>query len=492
MSRFLSSMARRLRLVWAWATAAWVAPAVAALALGLVAIGWMVPWAWPEPAAIAVTTAVAVAVLVWAVVQPLPGHLVARAADRGLRTGDSFETALHFRSLDGPFGDRIRTRAEHLAEHADPTVAAPLPDHRRRWGIAMTLGALALVAGIVANPQDDERAARAAEAQAIATLADEVEEQAEALADDPATAELAAELDALAEELRSTNDLLEAREILEAKAEELEGREPTDFASQRAAAEGLERSLTDRPLTGDPSASAAEQLAALGESLDSLSEEEQAALAERLADLAATQTAGDPATAEALQQAAAALAAGDLPAARAALGEAALAQGAASDAVAGQIANGQVAGELRAAGEGLGSGQGEGSGQGAGQGTGQGGDGASGQVGGAAGGSGQGQGGQGTSGGTDQPRNDTNDGATIVDPTSLVDGEDLGLGGTPNGQGSEVVGEGDGATGAGSTRVPVSDIIGDYANRATTASSSGRFSPDQQELIGNYFDLLAG
>ncbi len=242
--------------------------------------------------------------------------------------------------------------------------------------------------------------------------------------------------------------------------------------------------------------------------------EEQAALAERLADLAATQAAGDPATAAALEEAAAALANGDIASARAALGEAALAQAASADAVAGQVANGRAAEGLRAAGQGLGSGegtgegqgagqgqgegagegagQGQGQGEGAGQGSGQAGSGAQGQVGGAAGGSGQGQGGQGTSGGGDQPRNDTNDGATIVDPASLIDGEDVNLGGSPNGQGSEVIGEGDGATGAGTTRVPVSDIIGDYANRATTASGSGRFSPDQQELIGNYFDLLAG
>ncbi len=512
MNRFLGSMARRLRLVWAWATAAWIAPVIAAVALGLVAIGWLVPWVWPEPAAIAVALVASVLVVGWAIVQPLPGHLVARAADRGLTTGDSFETALHFRTLDGPFGERIRTRAEHLAENADPAVAAPFPSHERRWGLAIGLAVLALVGGILANPQDDERAARAAAAEQIDALADGIEEQAAALADDPATAELAAELEALAEELRSTDDLLEAQEILEAKAEELEGRQPNDFASQRAAAEGLERSLADRPLAGAPSSSAAEQLAALAESLDALSEEEQAALAERLADLAATQAAGDPATAAALEQAAAALANGDVASARAALGEAALAQASAANAVAGQVANGQAAEGLRAAGEGLGSGegsgegagqgqgsgegagegQGEGQGQGAGQGSGQAGSGAQGQVGGATGGSGQGQGGQGTSGGGDQPRNDSNDGATIVDPASLIDGEDVNLGGSPNGQGSEVIGEGDGATGAGTTRVPVSDIISDYANRATTASGSGRFSPDQQELIGNYFDLLAG
>lgn len=507
-------MARRLRLVWAWATAAWLAPATAAIALVLVAVGWLVPWTWPEPAAIGVALAVVAGLLAWAVLQPLPQHLVARAADRGLQTGDSFESALHFKELEGPFGERIQTRAENLAANADPAIAAPLPAYDRRWMVAGALGAIALVGGLVANPQDDERAQRAAEAQQISDVADQIEDQAAELAADPATAALAEELEALAEELRSTDELLEAQEILEAKAESLDGQEPANFDSQRAAAEGLERSLTDRPLAGVPSASAAEQIAALGETLDSLSEQQQQALAERLADLAATQAAGDPATAEALAQAASALASGDVSAARAALGEAALAQGLSASAVAAQLASSAAAAELRAAGEGLGAGSpgagsgsgagqagagagsGEGAGEGAGGGAGQGGqgegDGAQGQVGGASGGNGQGQGGQGTPGGGDQPRNDANDGATIVDPGSLFDGEDVSLGGSPNGQGSEVVGEGDGLTGAGTTRVPLADILSDYTERATTASSDNRFSPDQQELIGNYFDLLAG
>lgn len=57
MLAFLRRMRRRLRLVWAWATAAWVAPAVAGVALAAVVVGWLRPWAWPEPAAVAVVGA---------------------------------------------------------------------------------------------------------------------------------------------------------------------------------------------------------------------------------------------------------------------------------------------------------------------------------------------------------------------------------------------------------------------------------------------------
>lgn len=54
MAGFLRRMGRRLRVVWAVATASWAGPAVAALALLLVAIGWLAPWGWPEPAAVLV------------------------------------------------------------------------------------------------------------------------------------------------------------------------------------------------------------------------------------------------------------------------------------------------------------------------------------------------------------------------------------------------------------------------------------------------------
>jgi len=52
------------------------------------------------------------------------------------------------------------------------------------------------------------------------------------------------------------------------------------------------------------------------------------------------------------------------------------------------------------------------------------------------------------------------------------------------------VGQGDGFTTAGQTRIPVSDVIGDYSRRASDALDRNRLSPSQQELVGDYFDLL--
>ncbi len=514
MSRFLAAMARRLRLVWAWATAAWIAPAIAGAALFLVLVGWLQPWSWPEPAALGLVLAAVALVVGWALFQPLAQTSVARAADRGLATKDTFETALHFEALDGPFGERIVERAERAAETAAPAEAAPLRSWGRRWMIAGALAVLALGAALIGNPQDDVRAQRAEDQAIIDDVAERLEERAEELAEDPLTAELAEELQTLAEELRQAEDVDEAAELLEAQEQALAAERPNDFASQQAAAQGLERSLADRPLAGSPESSPAEQLQALAENVGELSEDEQAALAERLEALAEALAAGDPATAGALADAAAALAAGDVAGAQAALGEAALAQGAAAQNVNAQLAADGVAGELGQLAQGLqgqGAGQGQGQGQGAGQGQGQGagqgegegqgsgsgsggeggGDGASGEVGGADGGSGSGQGGEGTPGGTDQDRVDTNDGATIVDPVALADGEDLGLGGTPTGPTGEVIGQGQGPTGAGGTRVPVADVVGEYADRATEAADRQQLPPSQQELIGNYFDLLA-
>ncbi len=88
---------------------------------------------------------------------------------------------------------------------------------------------------------------------------------------------------------------------------------------------------------------------------------------------------------------------------------------------------------------------------------------------------------------------EANDGATIIDPDALAAnaGDPLGLGGSPTGTPGEVVGRGDGPTSAGPSRVAVQDIIDDYARRATDASQQQQLPPSQQELVGDYFDLLA-
>jgi hypothetical protein len=526
LERFLRRMAHRLRLVWAVATASWVAPATAVIALVLVAVGRLVPWRWPEPAALVVVGTVLAGIAGWALVQRLPAPAVARAADRGLSTGDSFGAALQFQDLDGPFGERIRQRAETLAAGASADEAAPIEPNGRRWALAAVVGATALLLGFAPNPQDDVRAEQARTEALILAEADRIDEEADALAGDSATEALAAELQALADELRDTDDLDEARRALQAAQDALDARQPNDLASRRAAVEGLERGLAERPLAAGGGA-AAEQLEALGEELDGLSAEEQAALAERLEDLAATQEAGNPETAAALAEAAAALQAGDTAGAAAALAGAAVAQAAAGEALRGQLAAGQAAGQLgqaaavlsraatgqsAGAGQGQGAGEGEGAGEGAGegegaggggsrgagqgqgQGSGTGGDGAQGNVGGAQGGTGEGQGGVGRPGGTNQPRLDTNDNetATIIDPNSIGPGEETPIGGTPTGDSAEVIGQGDGPTTAGPARVPLRDVVDDYADRATSTADRQQLPPGQRQLVGDYFELLTG
>ncbi len=548
----LRAMKSRLRLVWAWAVASLLAPLVAAAAVLLVMVGRFRPWAWPEPTALALTVGVVMVLLAAAILQPLSWLSAARAADKGLAARDIFTSVLQFKNLDDEFGRQIRYRAERMAQHdtasAQARQAVPLPGGRpilTRWAIAGVLAVVAVGLAVMSNPQDAERRRlEAVQAQTeelaeqVEELADELDEAADGADVDPLTAELAQ----LAEELRQVDSMEEAAELLDQQAAELNANRSPNFASEEAAAQGLERSLDARPLPGEPSGSPSEQLAAVADGLDELSRDEQEALAERLAELAEAQAAGDPATAAALDAAAQQLAAGDVAGAQASLGEAALAQGAnasgvaaqqATNAASGQLSNladqartgqaqpgqgqgegsgegqgegegsgqGAGSGEGSGTGEGQGQGSGQGSGQGAGQGQGsgqgsgtggQGGSGAQGTVGGAAGGSGQGQGGVGRPGGFDQPDAEgDNSGFTIVDPSALAEGDPLELGGSLTGEGqSETVGRGEGLTTTGQSRIPVSDVVGDYSQRASEALDRNRLSPSQQELVRNYFDQL--
>ncbi len=529
MNNFLNAMTRRLRLVWAWAFAGWVAPVVVGVALVLVLAGWLIPWGWFEPAALVIVGGTMLAVLAVAALRPLTTLRAARAADRGLSTDDAFGAAVEFSDLDNDFGRGIKSRATELAKSSSPKAAAPLPQLRGRWAIAAAIGAAALIMGLVTNPQDEVRAERARANEVAEELAKELIEEAEEL-DDPAEAELAAKLADLAEQLGSAQTFEEIDELL-AEAEEDLGERSPNFAAERAAAEGLERELDNEPLAGERTGdTAAEQLAAAAAAIPELDQQELEDLAERLDDLAESLEAGDPATAEQLREAAEQIREGNLAAAQAALGEAAQAQQANADGVAGQLAAGearqqlrdlrdraQAAGQGQGEGEGQGEGQGEGEGEGEGQGQGQGegagngegggegqgggegsggqggGDGAQGNVGGAAGGSGAGQGGVGTPGGTDQPDVDGNNrGGTIVDPNALEAGDPLSLGGSLTGdQPGEVIDEVDGPTRGGTSQVPVSGVVGEYTNRATDAVERGQLPPSQQQLVGSYFDQLS-
>ena len=79
--------------------------------------------------------------------------------------------------------------------------------------------------------------------------------------------------------------------------------------------------------------------------------------------------------------------------------------------------------------------------------------------------------------------------ATVVEGTSP--GEETPLGGTPTGDAAEVIGRGDGPTTASLAQVPLSEVVGDYARRATATADQQRLPPSQRRLVGDYFDLLS-
>lgn len=160
LGELLRSVARRLRLAWGLATAGMVLPAVLALAVVVVGVGRVVPWAWPEPVALAVVgVIVVVAAMALALRIPLP--IAARAADRGLVTGDAFATALEL-GPGLPFTERVQERALRLAAGRRAADAVPLPFDRRRLVVGAALLVLALGLALAPNPQDAARQRQAA------------------------------------------------------------------------------------------------------------------------------------------------------------------------------------------------------------------------------------------------------------------------------------------------------------------------------------------
>src|ERR687898_367288 len=98
-----------------WPISALILAAVALAALALVLAGRMRPWAWPERAALVMVGLVVLGVALLALVVRIPPLLAARAADRGLRTGDAFAAALELAETPGVLPERVRGRAAALA-----------------------------------------------------------------------------------------------------------------------------------------------------------------------------------------------------------------------------------------------------------------------------------------------------------------------------------------------------------------------------------------
>ncbi|MGB3734243.1 MAG: hypothetical protein WA964_04750 [Ilumatobacter sp.] len=516
----LRRVRRRIRLAWSLATAERWAWPCAALVLGLILAARAVSWGWLQPAALAVLVAAAFALAVGASMIPLEPDAVARSADRGLGTHDALSSALQFRSSGGAddvFSERIVERAMSVARRADPRDAVPL---HARWRPFVSAGVLLLIAAgliLVTAPRSDSASASERDRAALADEAAALNERADDLrADEVASPDqltLADQLDELAEELQRADGLDDGLAALDQAQSELDASIDDTFLAEKSAVQGLDRSLAAQPL-GATAGSAAEQLAALGDELDGLSDTERAALAERLAAAAEAQSAGNPAAAAALGDAAASLSAGDVSGAASALADASDAQAAGEQSVSDQAARANSAdqladasdrlesgdgdsgksgdGEGRGQGDGSGDGQGSGSGQGSGQGQGQGGSGSpSGQVTGAPGGTGQGQGGQGTPNGTGQSTETGDaDAPTIWLPGGASDEQFVD--GQVTSDDTETVGSGQAVSSSSGARVPVDDVITSYRDEAVAALDRGQVSPSSRELVQRYFDAISG
>src|SRR5688572_21100312 len=92
--------------------------------------------------------------------------VAARAADRGLETGDAFTTALELESgrlPDGPLAERVQARAAALASGRRAADAIRLRLEPRRLALSGVLVVLAASLAVMPNHQDDVRRRRAAE-----------------------------------------------------------------------------------------------------------------------------------------------------------------------------------------------------------------------------------------------------------------------------------------------------------------------------------------
>jgi hypothetical protein len=509
-----------MRLAWSVATVQLIAPFVAAGLVIVAAVDWLGPWDGILLPALMIGGFVLAAGGLSALFVPISDWEAARTAERGLDARDALTTALEFSNEEEPLHRAIQRRAESVIATRKPREAVGLVASQRSLGIATTLIAAALLVGLLPPLGGDGAqttgfgeiaAGEAAEAE---RMADAIETAGMANAD-----ELAEQLRSLADELRRSDSLEEALEAIDEAQTNLEGKLDADFLSQKAAVQGLTRDLGLRPLVDDAPVEAAAQLQQLAAELDELSAQQQLATSDRLRELAESQNAGNPALAEELFSASAALSAGDTSAAKSALERAAGVQAGALDAARAQQSITETVRSLDASkarldgGEGAASGSGTGSGEGAGQGQGQKDDNAPGLGRGQAPGQGQGQGGaagqissvtagdgdaQGQGGQASIGHGDETNAGTEPRVDTVYDPVDLGLvadqlqigieGGASQGQ---LTGKGDAPTHRGESVVPYTEVLPDYLNQAADALSTLEVPPSMRQIVESYFDGLA-
>lgn len=454
----------------------------------------------------------------------------ARFADAalGLRERASTAVELAAGSLEAPprLAQAQLADAARAAGGVDVSAALPLLLAGRDWLLLLVAAGLVGAAVLLPNPQGELLSAqRALEAEieeqagSLEAVMAEIEED-EALDEaqrDELLQPLADALDELEQGDLTREEAVAALSEAEAELRELQAsndpgdlRRALDDAAQAMAETSAGQQLGGALQGGNLSAAAA-QAAALAESLPALTPEEQAALAEALAEAAAQLREVDAALAEALAEAAGALSTGDVAAAQAALQQAAgtLQQRAGQQAAAqqagsaaGQLAQGrqQVAqagqqgqGGQTAAGEGSGAGEGaggEGSGsQGAGSGSGQGaGQGSSG---------GSGDSGTGAGGGVGGTGGETGHATNVYVPDfadlSDVAGEDVALPAeciaNPDACGA-LLNERPTAFGEETSIVPYQQVFGDYRDAAYEALEDDYIPLGMKGYIRDYFSSL--
>src|SRR5690606_36440130 len=105
----------------------------------LVALGWVRPWAWTETAALGLAISAFVALGAATATVRVPETVAARAADRGLGTGDVIATALEVDPAAEPFGPAVHERAGQVVRGREPGDAVPISPRWRRWLAALAL-----------------------------------------------------------------------------------------------------------------------------------------------------------------------------------------------------------------------------------------------------------------------------------------------------------------------------------------------------------------
>jgi hypothetical protein len=524
-NELLRRVRRRLRWAWAAVVGQLAAPIVAGVAVVLLILGRVTPLPRTGWAAVVLIGASLLALLVATIRLRIPELVTARAADRGLATRDAFATALQFRNSEAPLAARVRDRAEELAQAGTPTTAIRMPLRARRLLVTGVLGVAILVLAALPNPQDSARARARAEHAQSAAAGRKLQQAAAALAKSPnqtaQQAAVAAQLAALARQLQQGSSVNGARQAVDQLASSLASQLSPNALSEKAAVLGLGQSLAGHPLTSTTAGSASQQLSQAAAQLSQLNAAAQAALADRLGSLAATQTQGDPAAASDLSAAATALANGSSAAAAAALNAAAADQNAAATDVVNQSTITDALGALAVAGSGLaasqgsqggqgsqgtspgsqgsqGQGQGQGQGgqgqgQGQGQGTqGQGVGGASGQV----GGTNAATAGNGATGGTGTPNGTGHNAsvglqqASVYSPVTSGAGPVLNAAGPQNSGPSQVSGSSTGPNIVTNPVQPLSNVLPQYQAQATQALATLNLPPSQRSLVESYFQGL--